>query len=77
MEGTIIGLEALGYEGGKFPPDYYIVVDGEILMLPYLSSRSAGMGLLIEAVVQKQDIYLKVEADPHGGYEASVWDERE
>ncbi|TQK74535.1 hypothetical protein FB479_101131 [Brevibacillus sp. AG162] len=35
------------------------------------------MGLLIEAVGQKQDIYLKVEADPHGGYEAGAWDERE
>ncbi|WP_429845357.1 hypothetical protein [Brevibacillus sp. FIR094] len=69
--------EALGYEVGKFPPDYYIVVDGEIEALPQFSTTWKGMGVLVEEAIKKQDVYLKLEADPHGGNEAGAWDERE
>ncbi|TQK54201.1 hypothetical protein FB479_107192 [Brevibacillus sp. AG162] len=33
--------EAFSYEVGKFPPDYYIIVDGEIQKLPCCQMRHA------------------------------------
>lgn len=59
--------EALGYEVGKFPPDYYIVVDGEIQMLPYYSTLWRDTGVLVEEA-KKQGIYLEYSHSLNGGY---------
>ncbi|KMZ42528.1 MULTISPECIES: hypothetical protein [Bacillales] len=59
--------EALGYEVGKFPPDYYIVVDGDIEALPHFSSKWQGMGVLVEEA-KKDEIYLEYSHVLKGGY---------
>ncbi|MDX5091625.1 hypothetical protein SD939_10445 [Lactobacillus crispatus] len=52
--------EALGYQVNKISPDYFILVDGEIDVLPYFSSRWAGMGLLMDEAL-KQGIAFRLE----------------
>jgi hypothetical protein len=64
--------EALGYEVGKFPPDYYIVVDGDIESLPHFSTTWGSMGVLVEEA-EKQGILLEYEHFRDGRYLGRAW----
>ncbi|MFC8686341.1 hypothetical protein [Brevibacillus porteri] len=66
--------EALGYEVGKFPPDYYIVVDGDIETLPHFSTTWGGMGVLVEEA-KKQGIYLEYEHYQNNRYLGRYWEQ--
>ncbi|MEJ8548184.1 hypothetical protein [Brevibacillus borstelensis] len=70
--------EALGYKVLRDKKPWMIESNPMVRnILPSYSTTWGGMGVLVEEAAKKQDIYLKVEADPHGGYEASAWDERD